>query len=183
MDKVPAFGATRRALLAPTKPDYSTWSLKDTWSVSEGAKLICGRNPYDKIPGPQLLNRDRRVIDIIDTAFAAAQNSEMTVVRSALLPIHLLVEPASFLRWAKSQNLAIPDELGPLAAQAENSLKLGAETLIKERVITIARTLWVIDPDLTDAEVAIHRAMRQLVSDDDALTTDKLRWVAEAREG
>src|SRR5262245_36308631 len=115
MEKTPGSAVPpRRGALAPTRPDYATWALKETWSVSEGGKLVCGRNPFDKLPGPQLYNRDRRVIDIIDAAFEAAQRGEMKVVRSALLPIHLLVEPASFVRWARASGLVLPEGLEAL---------------------------------------------------------------------
>lgn len=183
MEKLPDFGATRRmAALSPTKPDYVTWSLKETWSVSEAGKLVCGRNPYDKFPGPQHYNRERRVIDIIDLAYAAAQTGTIKVIRSALLPIHLLVDPASFIRWAVTEGLTIPEDLSMLAVQAPASLLDHADLLIKERVTAIARTLWILNSELTEAEIVTHPAMRQQISIAEALMADKLRWVAESRQ-
>src|SRR4051812_25452922 len=82
--------------------DYSPWLNKEYWSLTEAAKLLCGRDPNGKIPGSQVFNRSHRVIDIIDRAFAVAQNGDIKVVRPALLPIHLLIDPFSFLSWAES---------------------------------------------------------------------------------
>lgn len=181
MEKVPAFASPRRPSLQPTKPDYGIWALKDSWSISEAGKLVCGRNPHDKIPGPQQYNRERRVIDIIDEAFEAAQKGKIRVVRSALLPIHLLIEPASFVRWALDAGLAVPEGLMTLAEQ-DAAPAVRAEALIKERVTTVAQTLWFLRPELTIDEIVTHAAMRALVSDAEALMTDKLRWVTEIRE-
>jgi hypothetical protein len=180
MDKTPATAPQRRASTQATRPDYGIWAVKDTWSVSEAAKILCGRNPHDKIPGPQQYNRERRVIDIIDAAFAAAQTGQIRVVRSALLPIHLLVEPASFVRWALSEGLQVPEPLVDLSHHDAPPAAF-AEAIVKERVQIIARTLWVLFPELSVTEIATHRAMRQLVPESDALMTDKLRWLEDAR--
>jgi len=182
MDKQPTSGFSRRITPTVTQPDYPSWALKEHWSVTEAAKLLCGRNPHGKIPGPQFYNRELRVIDIIDRAFEAAQAGAIKVVRTALLPIHLLVDPASFLRWAMAQGLTVPEPLNGIGeADAVRNRPLN-EALLKERVSTIAKTLWIIDASLTQLQVAHHTAMRVIVPDDELKMADRLRWIGEAQE-
>lgn len=177
MDKTPDTWASRRMNLAGSPLDYAPWLTREQWSVSEAAKLLCGRNPHAKIPGSQIYNRQRRVIDLIDQAFAAAQAGEMRIVRNALLPIHLLIEPASFMRWAIAQSLEIPPELQALGAEVPTTNATAAA--VQERVVTIARTLKLVEPELTIEAIATHKAMRSLVSEREASQQAILDWVRE----
>ena len=181
MDKAASPRLARPGAIVSPPLDYNTWTPKEYWSISEASKLLCGRNPYEKIPGPQLFNRDRRTIDIVDLAFAAAQAGEMKVVRSALLPIHVLVDPGSFLRWAEAQGLTIPPPLTRLAEQLEPIDRDLAGALLRERVTTIARTLWILDPSLSSAQVAYHQAMQDLVSETEVKMAERLDWIESAK--
>ena len=162
--------------------DYSVWRDKEYWSLSEAAKLICGRNPYDKIPTPQLYNKGVRVIDIIDRAFEAAQKGEMKVVRNGVLAVHSMVEPASFVHWAIDFGLEVPEQLKSM--QKVNFAKNPAlkEAMLRERVSTIARTLWIIEPQLTVGQIARHPAMLRLAPEDIVSSIDRLRWIEETQE-
>jgi hypothetical protein len=166
---------------ADARPDYAAWASREVWSVSEGAKLICGRDPHGKIPGTQAYNKEKRVIDIIDEAFAASKEGAIKIVRDALLPIHVLVEPASFLKWAKAQGLAMPDEFSALTAQVAQAEDSAESILLKERVVAIARTLWTIYPTLTTAEIAAHEAMRRQLPTSGMSPVSLSTWLTEAK--
>lgn len=175
-ESYPETWASRRAMLATAPLDYSLWVKKDHWSISEASKLLCGRNPHAKIPGAQLFNRQRRVIDLIDEAFAAAQAGEMKVARPALLPIHLLVEPSSFVRWATTRDFEVPPELQALGAVAP--AQETPDEQLRDRVLTIARTLLIVYPSLTLPEVAGHEAMRAQVSVREVSDARLLEWLS-----
>ena len=163
------------------RPDYTMWAAKEVWSISEASKLICGRDPHGRIPGTQAYNKEKRVIDIIDAAFAVAKEGGMKVLRDALLPIHVLVEPGSFLKWALSVNLTIPSELSSLATMVDEAARVSEPQIIRERVIAIAKTLWVLCPTLTTAQIAQHEAMRQQVAPGEVTPANLQAWLLEAK--
>lgn len=157
--------------------DYSPWIAKEYWSLTEAAKLLCGRDPNGKIPGTQLFNKGHRVIDLIDKAFAVAQGGDIKVIRPALLPIHLLIEPYSFLRWAVEQNLEIPAPLRVIADRDPDVQSTATDALLKERVMTIARTLWMLHPKFEPVQIAYHEVMLAQVPESELKMADRLSWI------
>lgn len=177
MDNVVTGGPSRLSQPRVTQPDYQQWARRDHWSVSDAAKLLCGRDPHSKIPGPQVYNRTIRAIDIIDRAFAATQEGSLKLARNAVLPIHALVEPSAFLVWARDQGLTVPDELVDLLTIGHRPQRSGLSARLEERVEAIARTLWIVDPALSASDVAAHPAMAALVPDSLLAPSEKLRLV------
>jgi hypothetical protein len=179
MDQKPTTYSHSRPPFQGPPLDLTSWKNKEYWSISEAVKLICGRNPYEKTPGMQLHNRGRRVIDIIDQAFAAAQRGEMKLVRNGMLAVHSLVEPASFIRWAIKNQLEVPEGLLILAEVNVVTNPEIKEALCKERIQTIASTLWILQPELDVNAVANHGAMSKLVTDGAISPAKKLEWILE----
>ncbi len=173
MEKGPPSGLARGASVF-VGFDYSPWTVKEYWSLTEAAKLLCGRDPNGKIPGMQLYNKSHRVIDLIDRAFAVAQNGDIKVVRPALLPIHLLIDPFSFLRWAVAEGLEIPAPLISIAERSAEASGASSDALLKERVMTIARTLWLLHPKFEAVQIAYHEVMLAQVPETELRMADRL---------
>ena len=163
---------------ATEAPDYLFWRSKDLWSLNEAAKLICGRDPIQKYPRPQTHNRGVKVIDVIDAAAKAAEHSQLPVVRKGLIAIHIQVHPPEFVRWALQTGYEVPDELRGLAEQ-EVCEETPEDLVVKDRIQTVARTLWAIDPMMQLDQVFRHRAMRQIVGPNIVAYDQFVGWVAE----
>lgn len=176
MEKGAPSGAAR-GVQAPAGFDYSPWIAKEYWSLTEAAKLLCGRDPNGRIPGTQVFNKSHRVIDLIDRAFAVAQGGDIKVIRPALLPIHLLIDPHSFLCWAMASGLEIPAPLQAVADHDPTDSNANNDALLKERVLTIARTLWLLHPQLEPVQVAYHEVMLAQVPESELRMGDRLAWI------
>lgn len=176
MEKGPPSGDAR-GMTTLVGFDYAPWLVKEYWSLTEAAKLLCGRDPNGKIPGMQLFNKSHRVIDLIDRAFAVAQGGEIKVVRPALLPIHLLIDPFSFLRWAVQEGLDVPPPLKALAERQPEATGAAIDALLKERVMTIARTLWLLHPKFEAVQIAYHEVMLAQVPESELRMADRLAWI------
>ncbi len=176
MEKGPPSGDGRGTTAFVTF-DYAPWLAKEYWSLTEAAKLLCGRDPNGKIPGMQLFNKSHRVIDLIDRAFAVAQGGDIKVVRPALLPIHLLIDPYSFLHWAAQEGLEIPLPLKALAERQPVTSGAAIDALLRERVTTIARTLWLLHPKFEAVQIAYHDVMLAQVPESELRMADRLAWI------
>lgn len=163
------------------EPDYRFWADKDTWQLSEAAKLLCGRDPLGRYPGRPRYNAAAKVIGVIDLAFAAVKEGTLPSVRAALIPNHVVLEPQAFILWASKSGLEIPCGLKRVL-ESEKSTNGSSKILLdvaKERAIAVARTLWMVQPDLSLSSVLSHRAMKYIVADERFTTTQIAEWVTE----
>jgi hypothetical protein len=173
---------SRRVTSNRTEPDYLQWAQRDYWSLAEACKLICGRNPHSRIPSPQLYNRQTRVIDLIDLAFAAVQASELKIIRNSPLPVHVMVEPVTFLRWATDKGYYVPTQLMRFVECTPEQALSVRDTLQKELICTVVKTLVIVAPDLSIEEIANHRCMHLLADDLELRSSERfLVWIQEAR--
>jgi hypothetical protein len=143
-------------------PDYQYWQSKDQWSLNEACKIICGRDPVQKYPTPQTHNKKTKVIDMIDLATDDTRAGKLATLRDALISIHIQVDPGEFVRWASKSGFDIPPQLECLKEEVVTR-KDSTNAVTKDRIITIARTLRVVYPDITDLQIHNHKAMRQII--------------------
>lgn len=162
-------------------PDYMYWRSKEVWTLSEAAKLICGRDPVQKYPTPQKFNKKTKVIDIIDIAANAVSAGELNSVRSALIPIHIQVRAKEFMVWVFANDFEAPEPLRSLAEDTPEEFT-DSESLIKERAITVARTLQAVDPTLTIVEIVLHPAMQLILADQRPRPEVLEGWLSDRRQ-
>ena len=162
------------------EPDYRFWMEKETWQLLEAAKLLCGRDPLGRYPGRPRFNAGLKVIGVIDQAYEAVKEGALECVRDALIPNHVVLEPVVFLRWAASVGLAIPPGMASLMKETKPETVPGILTdVARERAIAVARTLWMVDGQLSLSEVLSHRAMKYIVADERFTTTQLADWISE----
>lgn len=161
------------------KPDYLYWRTKDQWSLNEACKLICGRDPVHKYPTPQDYNKGKKVIDIIDHATDAVRAKELRALRDALISIHIQVEPGEFVRWAISNGYEIAPDLEDLKGAAPGAAANVNET-IKDRILTIARTLMIVTPGITINEIHLHAAMRRQIGQEMVPLSTLENWLIDS---
>jgi len=143
-------------------PDYLYWQSKDQWSLNEACKIICGRDPVQKYPTPQSYNKKTKVIDIIDLATEATRSKKLVAIRDALISIHIQVNPGEFVRWAIEMGFEVPPQLNSLKIKQDIEIN-PTNAVTKDRILTIARTLRIIFPEITDLQIHNHKSMRLIM--------------------
>ena len=147
-----------------SEPDYFFWKEKDVWFLPDAAKLICGRDPVNRYPGRPRYNTKHKVIDIIDMSFDAVRQGGLKPCRDALIPNHVQILPSVFICWAVERGLEVPEPLQELLDRDQEEFSL--RDMVKERVVTVARTLWTLEPELSLQQVTYHKAMKTIIGDE-----------------
>ncbi len=157
----------QRPLVSQMKrdPDYLYWQSKDQWSLNEACKLICGRDPVQKYPTPQTHNKKTKVIEIIDLATEDTRTGKLATMRDALISIHIQVDPGKFVRWAIEHGFEVPPQLDSLKVEVTPQQD-ATNSITKDRILTIASTLRVVYPEITDLQIHNHKAMRKIMGTD-----------------
>jgi len=161
------------------EPDYKFWRSKEVWLLPDSAKLLCGRDPMSKYPGRPIYNKSLKVIDIIDNAFEATRTGKLLVKREALLPNHILIAPKDFLFWASSEGLEIPGPLEELCSREPAIESKLSHEILKERIQTVARTIWFENPSTTQADMIKHKAMSMIIGEDHIPENVIEKWICK----
>ena len=151
-------------------PDYGYWSKRDLWQVNEAIELIVGLDPSRNKERDYRHNYSstyRQIAGIAETALEAGNLKPYEIWENQKAWEYRRVKPSVFLKWAKSKELCIPDELLSLLDVAEPEqpapleknvagkpeMNARASQLAKAACQAVAKTLWKANPDMSIADM------------------------------
>jgi len=180
--------------------DWNYWQKMSPWKLLEGVILIHRQPPTGSDSANTLylsMNEDiKKIYKFAERAFDSGELPPHHLVPSFdLVQSHdRMVDPATFLNWAKSKGLTIPNELKPLCKseaktkEPEKTIetpatekKLRPSQRHRKAVIEVAKKLWVKDPDITIADMIFQDEINSVFKDRKNGYTDRTlrEWIKE----
>jgi hypothetical protein len=139
---------------------------------TSGKEWVVTRVRYNlsKVPTPVLAYKDLQPLVAASSTtqtsirehVMAVRSKKLVAIRDALISIHIQVNPGEFVRWAIQMGFEVPPQLNSLKIKQDAEIN-PTNAVTKDRILTIARTLRIIFPEITDLQIHNHKSMRLIM--------------------